>query len=63
MNWITYKLRRGFLRCRYSSNMVDAYLAEHQGNMLLAADWENEAYKVQKDIEDLDIAWRYRGRK
>lgn len=55
MSYIKYIWQRFCLRCMYSSAKVDAYLAEHRGDMLMAADWDNEAHKIKNEIDILDM--------
>ena len=48
-------LHKLHLRIWFSINMMNAYLAYHRGEMVLCAEYENEANRYESELQRLEV--------
>lgn len=48
-------LNKLHLRIWFSINMMYAYLAYHRGEMVLCAEYENEANRYESELQRLEV--------
>ena len=48
-------LNKLYLHIMFKMQMIEAYLAYHRGEMLLCAEYENDALRYESELQRLEI--------